>query len=168
MSFSGSFCPSCGPFLRVTVRFCDTYLLPGPHDLFQLLLNDNRDIFRNGAHGRRPVRPLYFPASRGGLSGVLVLCSTIDRANWLGSRGRGPRPSGFFFGGFFFLSAMCVLYHNGRRVQPTCVLRLIGQLICKVPQGFRDHFNVHWPEEVGTLELIFQYILQMLVTQVEL
>jgi hypothetical protein len=45
-----------------------------------------------------------------GCSGLLaVLCSTIHRASWLGLRGRGLRPSGFFFG-FFFLSAMWVLY----------------------------------------------------------
>jgi hypothetical protein len=36
--------PIMRSFLRVTVLFMTTILLPGPHDLFQLLLNDNRDI----------------------------------------------------------------------------------------------------------------------------
>jgi hypothetical protein len=31
-------------FLMSNSSGFDTYLLPGPHDLFQLLLNDNRDI----------------------------------------------------------------------------------------------------------------------------
>ena len=34
-------------FLRVTVLFVTTILLPGPHDFFQLLLNGNRDILYN-------------------------------------------------------------------------------------------------------------------------
>jgi hypothetical protein len=31
-------------FLSSNSSVCDNTLLPGPHDLFQLLLNDNRDI----------------------------------------------------------------------------------------------------------------------------
>lgn len=50
-------------------------------------------------------------------SAAAVLCSTIQSASWLGSRGRGPRPSGFFFGGFFFLSAMRALYRVARQGQ---------------------------------------------------
>lgn len=53
---------------------------------------------------------------RGGLGLPPVLCSTIHLASSFGSRGRLPRPSGFF-AGFFFFSAMRVLYHLRDRMQ---------------------------------------------------
>ncbi|MCL5734446.1 MAG: hypothetical protein M1274_02485, partial [Actinobacteria bacterium] len=48
-----------GPFLRVTVLFFDTYLLLGPHDLFQLLLNDNRDILCRQEGEMHKTKPIW-------------------------------------------------------------------------------------------------------------
>lgn len=93
----------------------------------------------------RPVRPSYRFGSHGCLGGWSpVLWSTIHLASSLGSRGRFPRPSGFFTG-FFFFSAIVLIISTGRWWRPLlkAVLmtksRLCGRALCLV----QLHSQIH-------------------------